>query len=120
MAQWAEVPDLFFQEAVGYIRCQALGQVVRETLEEGLAILLCPKVWPVSRRHQCMAPHFSAFLLAPHNGAGSVLPGLTHRVLPGTGCLFLPAVLMTFLVAKQITSLLAFVPSTRSRLQGPV
>lgn len=53
VTQGAEVPDLFFQEAVGYIRCQALGQVVRETLEEGLAIpplsegLACLQAAPV-------------------------------------------------------------------------
>lgn len=53
-AQWAEVPDLLLiQEAVGYIRCQALGQEVRETLEEGLAVpplpcgLACLQAAPV-------------------------------------------------------------------------
>ena len=87
---------------------------------KGWPFLLCPVVSPVCRQHQCTAPRSSAFPLAPHDGARSVLPGLVHPVLPSTGCLFLPAVLMTFLMAKQMASLLAFVPSTRSSLRGPV
>lgn len=118
-AQWAEVPDLLLiQEAVGYIRCQALGQEVRETLEEGWPFLLCPVVWPVSGgtsvRPHAPLPSSGRFLTT---GLGVSCQGLVHPVLPSTGCLFLPAVLMTFLMAKQIASLLAFVPSTGPSLR---
>lgn len=91
-------PQLALHSGDGRVR-QALGQVVRKTLEEGLAVaplacgLACLQAAPGH------GPRFSAFPVAPrHDNDRSVLLVFTHPVPPSRS--------QAFLTAKRVVPLL--------------
>lgn len=99
-------PQLALHSGDGRVH-QALGQVVRKTLEEGLAVaplacgLACLQAAPGH------GPHFSACPVAPHDDNGrSVLLVFTHLVPPSTGFLLPPSRSQAFLIAKRVVPLL--------------